>query len=238
MKNSIVIVALVAALTLGLYVTAGGQAGGTAAPTKVAVVNLQEVINQCAQQAAFLAEGKAKALAAAMGEIEKTYGVGSIMRLGGKGDLIRKIEGISTGSINLDLALGGKGLPKGRICEIYGPESSGKTTMIKLLTRLYDPSKGRITLDGRDLREWDVDALRERVGVIFQDFMRYQLTVGENIGVGDIDHYEEEPRWEDAAERGMAKPCIITTSMSDGRRAICSSISRAPSLAMARRQRR
>ncbi|MBB6429814.1 OmpH family outer membrane protein [Algisphaera agarilytica] len=61
MKNSIVIVALVAALTLGLYVTAGGQAGGAATPTKVAVVNLQDVINQCAQQAAFLAEGKAKA---------------------------------------------------------------------------------------------------------------------------------------------------------------------------------
>ncbi|MEM9418735.1 MAG: OmpH family outer membrane protein [Planctomycetota bacterium] len=61
MKNSIVIVALAAALTLGLYVTAGGQAGGAAAPTKVAVVNLQEVINQCAQQAAFVAEGKAKA---------------------------------------------------------------------------------------------------------------------------------------------------------------------------------
>lgn len=68
MKNSIVIVALVAALTLGLYVTAGGQAGGTAAPTKVAVVNLQDVINQCAQQAAFLAEGKAK------GEAFKTEG--------------------------------------------------------------------------------------------------------------------------------------------------------------------
>jgi len=75
------------------------------------------------------AEGKAKSLAAAMGEIEKTYGIGSIMRLGDKGDLIRRIEGISTGSINLDLALGGKGLPKGRIVEIYGPESSGKTTM-------------------------------------------------------------------------------------------------------------
>ncbi|MEC8493313.1 MAG: recombinase RecA, partial [Planctomycetota bacterium] len=66
---------------------------------------------------------------AALGDIEKAYGTGSIMRLGDKSDLIKKIEGISTGSINLDLALGGKGVPKGRIVEIYGPESSGKTTM-------------------------------------------------------------------------------------------------------------
>lgn len=73
--------------------------------------------------------GREKAIAAALGEIEKSYGVGSIMRLGAQGDLIKQIEGISTGSINLDLALGGKGLPKGRIVEIYGPESSGKTTM-------------------------------------------------------------------------------------------------------------
>ncbi len=71
---------------------------------------------------------KSKALVAALGEIEKSYGVGSIMRLGDKG-LIREIVGISTGSINLDLGLGGKGLPKGRIVEIYGPESSGKTTL-------------------------------------------------------------------------------------------------------------
>ncbi|MEM1450096.1 MAG: recombinase RecA [Planctomycetota bacterium] len=74
-------------------------------------------------------EGREKALAAAVGEIEKSYGVGSIMRLGAQSDLIKAIEGVSTGSINLDLALGGKGLPKGRIVEIYGPESSGKTTM-------------------------------------------------------------------------------------------------------------
>jgi recombination protein RecA len=74
-------------------------------------------------------EGREKALTAALGEIEKSYGIGSIMRLGDKSDLIKKIEGISTGSINLDLGLGGKGLPKGRIVEIYGPESSGKTTM-------------------------------------------------------------------------------------------------------------
>ena len=72
---------------------------------------------------------RAKALQAALGEIEKSYGKGSIMRLGDGSDLIKEISGISTGSINLDLALGGKGLPRGRVVEIYGPESSGKTTL-------------------------------------------------------------------------------------------------------------
>ncbi|MEM7517227.1 MAG: hypothetical protein AAF368_09925, partial [Planctomycetota bacterium] len=67
---------------------------------------------------------RAKALVAALGEIEKSYGKGSIMRLG-DGSIAREIQGISTGSISLDMALGGKGLPKGRIVEIYGPESSG-----------------------------------------------------------------------------------------------------------------
>ena len=70
-----------------------------------------------------------KALVAAMGDIEKAYGKGAIMRLGAGSDLMREIQGISTGSISLDLALGGKGLPKGRIVEVYGPESSGKTTL-------------------------------------------------------------------------------------------------------------
>ena len=72
---------------------------------------------------------KAKALEAAVGEIEKSYGVGSIMRLGDEGALAREIECVSTGSIALDVGLGGQGLPRGRVVEIYGPESSGKTTL-------------------------------------------------------------------------------------------------------------
>ena len=71
---------------------------------------------------------KSKALEAALGEIEKSYGKGAIMRLG-DASAVREINGISTGSIGLDVALGGKGLPKGRVVEIYGPESSGKTTL-------------------------------------------------------------------------------------------------------------
>ncbi len=70
-----------------------------------------------------------KNLGAALAEIEKSYGKGSIMRLGDASSLVKQIEGVSTGSLNLDLALGGKGLPKGRVVEIYGPESSGKTTL-------------------------------------------------------------------------------------------------------------
>ena len=77
--------------------------------------------------AAAASKGKWKALEAAMGQIEKTYGKGSIMRL--DGDRIPEIPSIATGALSLDLALGGRGLPKGRVIEIFGPESSGKTTL-------------------------------------------------------------------------------------------------------------
>ena len=93
---------------------------------------------------------------------------------------------------------------------IVGENGSGKTTLIKLLTRLYEPTTGRITLDGRDLREWEPVTLHRRVGVIFQDFVRYQLKVGENIGAGDDRAYHDRARWDDAAERGLAKPFIET----------------------------
>ena len=91
---------------------------------------------------------------------------------------------------------------------LVGENGSGKTTLIKLLTRLYAPTAGRIMLDGLDLAEWNPAALRRRIGVIFQDFARYQLKVGENIGVGDVAHFEDEARWHEAAELGMAAPFI------------------------------
>ncbi|WP_251960360.1 ABC transporter ATP-binding protein [Nostoc commune] len=91
---------------------------------------------------------------------------------------------------------------------IVGENGSGKTTLIKLLTRLYTPDSGRIFLDGLDLQEWDVDVLRRRIGVIFQNFVRYQFTVGENIGVGDVEHLENKTRWRTAAEKGMAQSFI------------------------------
>jgi ATP-binding cassette, subfamily B, bacterial len=98
----------------------------------------------------------------------------------------------------------------GESLALVGENGSGKTTLIKLLTRLYHPTSGRILLDGQDLREWDELALRDRIGVIFQDFTRYQLILGENIGAGDVQHFEDEPRWREAGEKGMAQPIVDT----------------------------
>jgi ATP-binding cassette, subfamily B, bacterial len=99
-------------------------------------------------------------------------------------------------------------LKPGDSLALVGENGSGKTTLIKLLTRLYQPDSGRILLDGLDLKQWDGDALRARIGVIFQDFGRYQFLVGENIGAGDIRHFEDRQRWEAAAEKGMAREFI------------------------------
>ncbi len=87
---------------------------------------------------------------------------------------------------------------------LVGENGAGKTTLIKLLTGLYTPTGGRILLDGTPLPDWDSDTLRRRIGVIFQDFARYQISVGENIGVGDVGHFRDEERWRQAARQGMA----------------------------------
>ena len=99
-------------------------------------------------------------------------------------------------------------IKRGRSLALVGENGSGKTTLIKLLTRLYRPTYGRVLLDGRDLQEWDQDVLRRRIGVIFQDFVRYQLMVGENIGAGDVREFENEDRWKEAAMQGKAAPFI------------------------------
>lgn len=99
-------------------------------------------------------------------------------------------------------------LKPGEKLAIVGENGSGKTTLIKLLTRLYTPDSGQILLDGLDLQEWDIEFLRRRIGVIFQNFVHYQFSVGENVGVGDVNHLEDKPRWERAAEKGMARTFI------------------------------
>jgi ATP-binding cassette subfamily B protein len=95
-------------------------------------------------------------------------------------------------------------LAPGERIALVGENGAGKTTLVKLLARLYDPSEGRILLDGVDLREYDVDSLRRNVGVIFQDFVRYDFRLKENIAVGDIERVENEPLIESAAQRSLA----------------------------------
>jgi len=91
---------------------------------------------------------------------------------------------------------------------LVGLNGAGKTTLIKLLTRLYDPTHGQILLDGVDLRDYDLQSLHQRFGVIFQDFVRYQFSVRENIGFGQIDAAEDMARIRNAADRGGATEVI------------------------------
>jgi ATP-binding cassette, subfamily B, bacterial len=103
--------------------------------------------------------------------------------------------------VNLRIAPGQK-------IALVGPNGAGKTTLIKLMTRLYDPTDGQILLDGVDLRDYNPDDLRQKIGVIFQDFVRYQLTARENIGFGQIGQLENATRVAHAAERGGADDVV------------------------------
>lgn len=94
-------------------------------------------------------------------------------------------------------------LQAGEVLALVGENGAGKTTLVKLLARLYEPDEGRILLDGRDL-----DDLRANLGVIFQDFVRYNLSAGENIGVGQVEAMDDQARIADAARRGMAEEVI------------------------------
>ncbi len=87
---------------------------------------------------------------------------------------------------------------------LVGENGAGKTTLVKLLARLYDPTAGRILLDGIDLREYAVDELRHEIGIIFQDYMRYDMLASENIGVGRIEELANEVRLKTSAEKSLA----------------------------------
>ncbi len=99
-------------------------------------------------------------------------------------------------------------VPRGESLALVGHNGAGKTTFIKLLTRLYEPVEGRILLDGKDLREWDPAVLRRRVGVVFQDYNQYQLKVRDNVGLGSVEHRDDEPRIERAISRGGADEVV------------------------------
>jgi ATP-binding cassette subfamily B protein len=105
-------------------------------------------------------------------------------------------------------------IPAGESLALVGENGAGKTTLVKLLTRLYEPTEGRILLDGRDLREWDAPTLRKRFGVLFQDFNQYQLRIRENVGMGSVDHLEDEPRIERAVDSGGARE--VVTALTGG----------------------
>jgi ATP-binding cassette subfamily B protein len=91
---------------------------------------------------------------------------------------------------------------------LVGANGAGKTTLVKLLTRLYDPTEGQVLIDGVDLRDIDPKDLQKRIGVIFQDFVRYHLPARENIGFGQIDRLADELRIVDSAQRSGAHPTI------------------------------
>ena len=99
-------------------------------------------------------------------------------------------------------------LVPGERLALVGENGAGKTTLVKLLARLYDPDEGVILLDGVDLRAYDVASLHQCIGVIFQDFVRYDMVVRENIGVGEIGAVEAMPRVERAAERSLAAAVV------------------------------
>lgn len=99
-------------------------------------------------------------------------------------------------------------LSAGEKIALVGENGAGKTTLVKLLARLYDPTEGRILLDGYDLREYNVLELRKNVGVIFQDYIRYQMTVAQNIAVGNIDEKEARERIVEASRKSLAEPLV------------------------------
>src|SRR5262245_473949 len=99
-------------------------------------------------------------------------------------------------------------IPAGGSLAIVGLNGAGKTTLIKLLARLYEPTSGRITVDGIDVRELDLASWRRRIAAIFQDFVHYELPVADNIAFGSIAHAGDEPAIRRAAQRAGALEVI------------------------------
>ena len=99
-------------------------------------------------------------------------------------------------------------VPQGTSLALVGENGAGKTTLVKLITRLYEPTEGRILLDGKDLRDWDEQALRGRFGIVFQDFNHYQLAARDNVGLGSVEHLSDSERIARASAEGGAAEVI------------------------------
>jgi ATP-binding cassette subfamily B protein len=99
-------------------------------------------------------------------------------------------------------------LRPGERIALIGENGQGKTTVVKLITRLYDPTEGQILLDGIDLRDYKLEDLHHEIGVIFQDFMRYEMTARENISVGRVESEHSQAELEDAAHKSLAESVI------------------------------
>ena len=99
-------------------------------------------------------------------------------------------------------------MESGEKIALIGENGAGKTTLVKLLARLYDPTEGAILLDGIDLREYSVEDLRKEIGVIFQDYMRYEMPARENIGFGKIEAMDDHERIGAAAAKSLASDVI------------------------------
>ncbi|MBK8922777.1 MAG: ABC transporter ATP-binding protein [Saprospirales bacterium] len=101
-------------------------------------------------------------------------------------------------------------LPPGEKLALVGENGAGKTTIVKLLANLYQPTEGRILLDGVDLRAYDPEDLRREIGIIFQDYVRFMLTAGENIAIGNIEERANAGRIENAAQKSLADTVVET----------------------------
>ena len=146
-------------------------------------------------------ENRSKSLEAAVSLIEKNYGKGSIMKLGSKANV--DIESISTGSLGLYIALGIGGVPKGRIVEIYGPESSGKTTLVDLITLTHQQQKGDIIIDGTNSSEINQSSWKKQIGYVSQDTIIFDDTIGNNISMwqDNLNDKETYNKLRDAAKK-------------------------------------
>jgi ATP-binding cassette subfamily B protein len=99
-------------------------------------------------------------------------------------------------------------LKAGEKLALVGENGAGKTTLVKLLARMYDPSEGAIYLDGTDIRTFRIEAYRKMIGVIFQDYVRFSFTAGENIAVGQIEESGRREQIVGSAEKSLADPVI------------------------------